>query len=127
MLDLDHFKQVNDDHGHAAGDVVLRHFAERVQDSLRKTDQAGRLGGEEFAILLFGTDHASATEFAERLRDQVAADEAEHDSVKLRVTVSIGVTQLWESDASTDETLARADAALYRAKANGRNRVESAY
>lgn len=125
MLDLDHFKQVNDSYSHAAGDAVLRRFAELVSASLRKTDQAGRLGGEEFAILLPGADHAGALEFAERLRARVAADEIAYDDRELRITVSIGVTELAKSDATAEVALARADAALYRAKTNGRNRVET--
>ncbi len=125
MLDLDHFKQVNDSYSHAAGDAVLRRFAELVSASLRKTDQAGRLGGEEFAILLPGADHAGALEFAERLRARVAADEIAYDDRELRITVSIGVAELAKSDATAEVALARADAALYRAKANGRNRVET--
>jgi diguanylate cyclase (GGDEF)-like protein/PAS domain S-box-containing protein len=126
MLDLDHFKQINDCHGHAAGDAVLRHFADLVRANLRKTDLAGRLGGEEFAILLIGSDLASASEFAEGLRKEVAADLVEFDGKTLRVNVSIGVTQLSAADASADVTLARADTALYLAKERGRNRVESA-
>ncbi|OYY95923.1 MAG: hypothetical protein B7Y41_01170 [Hydrogenophilales bacterium 28-61-23] len=126
MLDLDHFKQVNDSHGHAAGDAVLRRFADLVRNSLRKTDLAGRLGGEEFAILLLGSDRANATDFAENLRRQVAADSIAFDGKTLRVSVSIGVSQLHAADASADAALARADTALYQAKANGRNRVESA-
>jgi diguanylate cyclase (GGDEF)-like protein len=97
-----------------------------MRAGLRKTDQAGRLGGEEFAILLVGADCTGALEFAERLREQVEADEIVFDDRKLRITVSIGVTRLCESDASVDTALARADAALYQAKAKGRNRVESA-
>ncbi|MFA5082348.1 MAG: diguanylate cyclase [Hydrogenophilaceae bacterium] len=126
MLDLDHFKRVNDNHGHAAGDAVLRRFAELLGKRLRKTDLAGRLGGEEFAILLFATDPAGAREFAEGLREQVATDAIVFGGTRLGVTVSIGMAQLLPGDASADAALARADAALYRAKANGRNRVESA-
>jgi len=126
MLDIDHFKRVNDDHGHAAGDAELRRFAELVLASLRKTDQAGRLGGEEFAILLPGADGQGALEFAERLRARIAAEEVVYDDRKLRITVSIGVTQLAQADALAEIALRRADEALYQAKANGRNRVESA-
>lgn len=125
MLDLDHFKLVNDNHGHAAGDAVLRRFASLLRERLRKTDLSGRLGGEEFAVLLFATDPAGAREFAESLREQVAADEIAFGDTRLRVTVSIGMAQLLPEDASTDVVLARADAALYRAKVNGRNRVEA--
>jgi diguanylate cyclase (GGDEF)-like protein/PAS domain S-box-containing protein len=125
MLDLDHFKQVNDNHGHGAGDAVLCRFAEQVRAALRKTDRAGRLGGEEFAILLFGSDGEGAREFAERLRQEVAADGVVFKGVRLGVTVSIGMTPLRGDDVGADAALARADLALYRAKANGRNRVET--
>jgi diguanylate cyclase (GGDEF)-like protein/PAS domain S-box-containing protein len=126
MFDLDHFKQINDSHGHAAGDAVLRRFAELMQASLRKTDRAGRLGGEEFAILLIGADSQGALEFADRLRQQVAAEVVAFETRMLRVTVSVGMTRLSAADATVDIVLARADAALYQAKANGRNRVEAA-
>ncbi|MDD5365663.1 MAG: PhnD/SsuA/transferrin family substrate-binding protein [Gallionellaceae bacterium] len=125
MLDLDHFKLVNDSHGHAAGDAVLRRFADLLGKRLRKTDLVGRLGGEEFAILLFATHPAGAREFAEGLREQVAAEAIVFGDTRLGVTVSIGMTQLLPDDASADAALARADAALYRAKENGRNRVET--
>lgn len=124
MLDLDHFKLVNDSHGHAAGDEVLQRFSQLVQGSLRKTDLAGRLGGEEFAILLIGTNSAEALEFAERVRQALDAEQIMIDGKSIHTTVSIGVTSLRQSDATADEALARADAALYQAKANGRNRVE---
>ncbi len=124
MLDLDHFKRVNDTHGHAAGDAVLRRFAELIRASLRKTDLAGRLGGEEFAILLYGSDRVSATDYAERLRQQIAAENIAFDGTTLRINVSIGVTALCAADTCTDTALARADKALYQAKENGRNRVE---
>lgn len=126
MLDLDHFKQVNDTYGHAAGDKVLRSFAAVVHDSLRKTDQAGRLGGEEFAVLLFGTEERGAWEFAERLREQVASKDIPYDGGTLNISVSIGVTVITSDDATADAPMLRADEALYRAKANGRNRVEMA-
>ncbi|MDO9600933.1 MAG: diguanylate cyclase [Rhodocyclaceae bacterium] len=124
MLDLDHFKQVNDSHGHAAGDGVLQRFSVLVRDGLRKTDLAGRLGGEEFAILLIGSNSSDAVEFAERLRQEFDAEHVMIDGKCIHTTVSIGVTSLRQGDASGDEALARADAALYQAKANGRNRVE---
>lgn len=126
MLDLDHFKQVNDSYGHAAGDGVLQRFSALVLDSLRKTDLAGRLGGEEFAILLIGTNASDAVEFAERFRQTLDAEPIMIDGKPIHATVSIGVTSLRQADSNADEALARADAALYRAKANGRNRVEMA-
>ena len=126
MLDLDHFKLVNDTHGHAAGDMVLRRFAVLLRDSLRKTDLAGRLGGEEFAVLLIGTDLDSAAEFAERLRCEFDAERVVIEGQSIHTTVSVGVTALRQDDPSADDALARADMALYQAKAEGRNRVERA-
>jgi diguanylate cyclase (GGDEF)-like protein/PAS domain S-box-containing protein len=125
MLDLDHFKRVNDKHGHAAGDEVLRHFTVLVQRHLRTTDLLGRLGGEEFGVLLTETPHAGAREFAERLRRHVEAEPAPTGRGSIPVTVSIGLTVLTGSDAAPDDVLARADEALYEAKSKGRNRVES--
>ncbi|MEW6676574.1 MAG: diguanylate cyclase [Pseudomonadota bacterium] len=123
MIDLDFFKQVNDLHGHAAGDAVLKYFGQLVKDSLRRTDQAGRLGGEEFALLLFGTEGEDAREFAERLRERVAAEAIPFGDLRLHITISIGVTTLREADGQADASLARADSALYQAKSEGRNRV----
>ncbi|MEI6415099.1 MAG: diguanylate cyclase, partial [Pseudomonadota bacterium] len=123
MLDLDHFKGINDGYGHAAGDTVLMSFAETVRETLRKVDLPGRLGGEEFAILLPGTDILAACQFAERMREQVAGMRVEIEGHELKVTVSIGIAALSCGDASPDTALARADKALYCAKAGGRNRV----
>jgi diguanylate cyclase (GGDEF)-like protein/PAS domain S-box-containing protein len=126
MLDVDHFKSVNDTYGHAAGDAVLQHLAELSRLGLRRIDLFGRLGGEEFAILLPGTDRAGAQLFAERFRCQVAATPAQTGKGAIAVTVSIGITELGPGDPDADGILARADAALYRAKQGGRNRVEIA-
>lgn len=125
MLDLDHFKRVNDDFGHAAGDAVLKHFAALVRAELRKIDTGGRVGGEEFAILLLGADLAAATQFAERLRAKVAATPLDHAGRDIAVTVSIGIATLDASDPNADAALTRADAALYDAKHAGRNRVRA--
>ncbi len=124
MLDLDHFKQVNDTHGHAAGDMVLRHFTALARPVLRRTDLCGRLGGEEFGVLLSGTDIRGALEFAERLREMVANTPAQTPDAAIPVTVSIGVTAIGRGDEGADCILARADEALYRAKRRGRNAVE---
>lgn len=125
MLDIDHFKRVNDEHGHAVGDVVLRHLGALICQALRKVDVPGRVGGEEFAILLPGTDMASAAVFAERLRARVADSSVSIDGgVLLCVTVSIGMAAMSGTDAGCDAVLVRADEALYRAKRGGRNRVE---
>lgn len=124
MLDLDHFKQVNDAHGHAAGDMVLRHFTNLARPMLRRTDLFGRLGGEEFGVLLTSTDLPGAVEFAERFRLQVAHNPAQAGDSPIPITVSIGVTEIGRGDDGPDCILARADEALYRAKRNGRNTVE---
>lgn len=124
MLDLDHFKLINDDHGHATGDAVLRHIAALMHASLRKIDSLGRVGGEEFAILLPGADLEAAGMFAERLRERVAATPLLWQGESIAVTVSIGIAAMRGTDISHDAALVRADQALYCAKKSGRNRVE---
>ena len=126
MLDLDHFKKINDRFGHPAGDSVLQHFSALLRESLRRVDTAGRLGGEEFAVILAGSSMASACLYAERLREQVATTAFRSAHGSLTVTVSVGVTVLSDLDSTTAVALARADLALYRAKSAGRNRVETA-
>jgi diguanylate cyclase (GGDEF)-like protein/PAS domain S-box-containing protein len=126
MLDLDFFKRVNDTYGHAGGDAVLKHFAQLMHSTLRKIDTAARVGGEEFAIILPGADSAAARIFTERLREIVSKTPVKHDGKTISVTVSIGIATMDPRDSSADETLIRADEALYRAKRNGRNRVELA-
>ncbi|MEG2030165.1 MAG: CHASE domain-containing protein [Janthinobacterium sp.] len=127
MLDIDHFKRVNDEHGHAVGDAVLRHLGALMCQELRKVDVPGRVGGEEFAILLPGTDLAAAAVFAERLRRRVAESALTVEGgilVTITITVSIGMAAMAGTDADCDAVLARADEALYRAKRGGRNRIE---
>ncbi len=124
MLDLDHFKLVNDHYGHAAGDSVLKAFTRCAQEMLRRSDHLGRLGGEEFAILLPDTDADGARELAERLRQAVASTLAETEAGNIRYSVSIGITLFRHDDPGADAILARADHALYQAKHKGRNRVE---
>jgi diguanylate cyclase (GGDEF)-like protein/PAS domain S-box-containing protein len=125
MLDLDYFKQVNDKHGHAAGDEVLKYVARAVIMTLRETDIVGRLGGEEFAALLPETNGARAMEVAQRLRDKIAASEIEVGEAAIKVTVSIGVTERREMD-DIASMLKRADDAMYKAKTGGRNQVTGA-
>ena len=119
LLDLDHFKQVNDTHGHQTGDRVLIQFVARVRASLRSIDLLGRFGGEEFVVLLPNTRLPEAQLVAERIRQ--ACDQAEPAPT---VTVSIGLSTNQGDGDTLDALLGRADAALYRAKAQGRNRVE---
>ena len=121
MLDIDHFKQVNDQHGHACGDAALRAFAERVRAQLRDGDHCARYGGEEFVVLLPGAGLERALEIAERLRRAVQAEPL-LSAPFVNNTVSIGVTVVSQQD-QPGSLLARADAALYRAKSEGRNRV----
>ncbi|OWQ90243.1 hypothetical protein CDN99_12765 [Roseateles aquatilis] len=125
MLDIDHFKQVNDRHGHAAGDAVIRALAGVLKASSRDVDLPGRFGGEEFVIGLAHTDLAGARRFAERLRARIAdAPVAVDGGASITYTVSIGVTDLREDDAGVEDPLRRADAAMYGAKQAGRNRVQ---
>lgn len=128
MLDIDRFKAINDTHGHAVGDHVLVRLAEVCRGELRDTDHIGRLGGEEFAIILPETPLASAAEVAERLRQRLALAEVpivpgNRGQGCLRMTVSIGVAMCGDEDASIERALGRADRALYEAKAAGRNRI----
>ncbi|MGV0951564.1 MAG: diguanylate cyclase [Azonexus sp.] len=125
-LDIDHFKFINDSHGHQAGDSVLRGLAEHFRQGVRVFDLIGRTGGEEFAILLPKTDLNGAVELAERLRAALTALRFKVGGGTERVvSVSIGAASLLPTDASLDSLFARADQALYRAKAAGRNRVET--
>jgi len=126
FLDLDHFKAVNDTHGHAVGDEVLEGFSVVLKRGCRRGDLAARVGGEEFALLLPATGRASAALVAERVR-RVVEFRPLGRAVPVPVTVSIGVvgTEDLPGGASADELLRRADAALYRAKGEGRNRVVS--
>lgn len=124
MMDIDFFKKVNDTYGHAAGDQVIQHLAATVAHELRRNDLAGRLGGEEFAVLLSGAGSEGGLMHAERLREAVAASRAEvQDMGHIPYTISLGVYSLQHDDLSPDECLACADAAMYQSKRNGRNRT----
>ncbi|MEY4979926.1 MAG: hypothetical protein RLZZ352_2196 [Pseudomonadota bacterium] len=123
MLDLDFFKQINDRYGHAVGDDVLRHFSQLMVERLRRTDYFARLGGEEFAALLPDTALSGAQAIADVLRQCVAALPVPTSMGLVSVTVSVGVAQLGPDDLEPSQLLVRADAALYQAKALGRNRV----
>jgi len=122
-LDIDHFKRINDTYGHAAGDQVLVALANSLTQQLRGIDAIGRLGGEEFAVLLPETPVASATEIAERLRETIGCLQIKSGDKVIAITASLGVAQAPEGASTIADTLAAADAALYRAKAAGRNRV----
>lgn len=125
LADLDHFKKVNDSLGHPAGDAVLRETAKRLRACLRIYDGAGRYGGEEFLLVLPRCDLATTVERAEEIRKGICATEIEIGDRSVRVTVSMGVTvAACDAGPNTEELLLEADKALYRAKENGRNRVE---
>lgn len=124
MIDLDHFKQVNDGFGHDTGDRVLKKAAEVIGTVIRKHDLAGRLGGEEFAVCLIGAELETAVAIAERIRQRVAVLLFD-DLPNMRCTVSLGVAELGPED-NLDALLKRADDALYAAKEQGRNQVQIA-
>lgn len=125
LADLDHFKRVNDGHGHLAGDAALREAASRLNRSSRVYDSIGRYGGEEFLVVLPDCDEEQATSVAERHRARIAGSSISVRGTKLRMSVSIGVATASESGLPSASLLIQAaDDALYQAKANGRNRVE---
>ena len=123
MIDLDYFKVINDTYGHAAGDLTLKAFADLCCKHLRAHDFVGRLGGEEFACLLTNADGATAASIAERLRHAAEGLRLDQGPHNLRVTVSIGVSEVDLGDEGVSPALARADLALYGAKMRGRNKV----
>jgi diguanylate cyclase (GGDEF)-like protein len=125
VLDLDHFKEVNDNYGHEAGDDTLRHLADQLSRGLRQGDILARFGGEEFVILLPDTDEWGAIQLAERLRVRIESYSIETRVASFHATASFGVTQLLARDADMRAALARADTALYEAKEHGRNRVRA--
>lgn len=126
MIDADHFKQINDTYRHAGGDAVLRALVLAFQRVVRLDDLIGRLGGEEFAILLPGAGLAAASNTAERLRRAVAELAVESEGAVITASISVGIAVLEREDGSLEALMARADRALYEAKARGRNRVEAA-
>ena len=124
-LDLDHFKQVNDDFGHAAGDAVLQQVGQILSNEVRSIDVLGRIGGEEFAIVSRGSNIHQGVALAERLRSSIAAMHVDYLDLTLTCTTSIGVTEIQPADQRPEDALRRADTALYQAKHRGRNRVET--
>ena len=128
LMDMDHFKKINDTHGHPVGDTVLKTFVDTCQRVFRVTDIFGRTGGEEFSAVLPETDAANAARVAERLRDRVMNSRIEGgtDARPIQCTVSIGLTSLREDDVALESMIRRADKALYDAKRTGRNRVVQA-
>ncbi len=126
LFDIDHFKRVNDTHGHLAGDALLRQLATKVRDQIRREDVFARVGGEEFAVLLPEIELAGGVQFAEKVRRLSEISTFRFEDVVLSVTLSLGVARLAKEIKSGEELYRVADEALYAAKQNGRNRVEVA-
>jgi diguanylate cyclase (GGDEF)-like protein/PAS domain S-box-containing protein len=124
LIDLDLFKRVNDDYGHAVGDHMLQHLSRLMRNDLRRVDSIGRIGGEEFSILMPDTDAYAASTFAERLRKKIENTPLLEGEQRIPITISIGITQIHPNDSIPENVFERADIALYRAKNSGRNRVE---
>eukprot|EP01029_Cantina_marsupialis_P014711 TRINITY_DN32288_c0_g1_i2.p1 TRINITY_DN32288_c0_g1~~TRINITY_DN32288_c0_g1_i2.p1 ORF type:complete len:150 (+),score=33.55 TRINITY_DN32288_c0_g1_i2:223-672(+) len=124
MIDIDNFKLINDVHGHAVGDDVIRTMAQKTEETLRKSDIFGRLGGEEFAAVLPNTSERGALKAAENIREEIETLEIlSPKNARIEFTISIGVTMLHSTDPDLETVLHRADVALYDAKKAGRNRV----
>ena len=123
LFDLDFFKKVNDTYGHGVGDLLLIRFVQTTQLLLRKSDIFARIGGEEFAILLFNTDGSGALNLAEKIRREVEKMSILYEDQEIRVTTSIGLSKNKNTDTSFDEIFSRSDKALYQAKEQGRNRT----
>jgi len=123
MVDIDHFKNINDTYGHPIGDEVLRQLAKLLHDSVRSIDMAARYGGEEFALVLINTDERGALKFSERLRKSAASMKIPADGETIQITVSLGLASYPRDTRNKDELIELADTALYHSKENGRNRV----
>ena len=123
LTDIDHFKKVNDTHGHPVGDIVLKGIATVCRDQVRKIDIAARYGGEEFAIVLDGTDREGARQLAERIRREVATQKFTSEKGEFDCTISLGIATYPDDGADPKAIIAHADQALYHAKHNGRNKA----
>ncbi|MCX5745997.1 MAG: GGDEF domain-containing protein [Proteobacteria bacterium] len=124
MVDIDHFKKINDTHGHLAGDAALKEMCARLKPRIRKTDLLARYGGEEFAVVMPATDLPAALQFAEVLRALVEEEPFSYDVIKIPCTISLGLAQVDPvNPGKPDDLIERADAKLYEAKRSGRNRA----
>lgn len=123
MLDLDHFKKINDSHGHLAGDAVIKEAARRLTQAVRSYDSVGRYGGEEFLAVLPGCDRGQTQSTAERIRAEIAGSPVSAAGTEISFTVSIGAMVAEAGSESPTEILAAADSALYQAKNSGRDRT----
>jgi len=127
MMDIDRFKKVNDEYGHMIGDKVIKTVAEVLRHCMRRYDIVGRLGGEEFAMMLMDCDIQQAQEIANRILKKVAENEVRKEGIVVKVTVSIGLSAIYKSDSDVEQGLTRADDALYLAKERGRNQIVVAH
>lgn len=123
MFDIDHFKRVNDTYGHQAGDEVIRQVADAIRKSLRKSDIAGRYGGEEFGIILGNSDAAAAMQYCERLRQTISELVIEYEEHRISFTVSLGISEINNTLETPTAWLEQADKALYASKEGGRNQT----
>ena len=123
MIDLDHFKSINDQHGHSVGDQVLIEVTERCKDNIRVHDIMARLGGEEFCILLPYTDSNQAKKVAERLREKIEIKPIIVDGLRVKVTISVGISLVSTGDEDGHQAMERADQKLFQAKESGRNQI----
>ena len=123
MLDIDHFKRINDTYGHPAGDEVLRKVSDVIRKTVRKVDMAGRYGGEEFSLYLHSTDHMHAVQIAERLRLIIRQTRFVFDRKEVGVTASMGIACHPAHGLTSEDLLRHADDALYRSKQGGRDRT----
>jgi diguanylate cyclase (GGDEF)-like protein len=123
VLDIDHFKLINDNHGHHVGDIILKNLARELTRSLRTGDIVGRVGGEEFAIVLSGCQSELAETIAERIRLRIANQKLWIEDKDIHFTISLGVSNYRSGEADIQDAVRRADAAMYQAKATGRNKV----
>ena len=124
MMDIDHFKDVNDNYGHSAGDKVLETIAKRIKNKLREIDIVARIGGEEFAFVLPETSLDEAVKLVERLRVEIANTAVVHNTVAVKITASFGICSCLVKNETLESMLTKADDALYMAKNKGRNQVE---
>lgn len=124
MIDIDHFKLVNDTWGHDTGDLALQTVASRIEDTLRDSDICGRIGGEEFAVILPQTSAEEGSKLVERLRTTIEQTVIDTPKAPIQLTISVGIAALEDNNCSLDSVVSNADAALYRAKNNGRNTIE---
>ena len=123
LLDLDHFKKVNDNYGHQAGDELLKYYVKSIQKLLNTSDIFARIGGEEFAILISQTSDDNAYLLAETIRQKTASLIFSYEEQNIYVTTSIGISEIKDTDITFEDVFSRADVALYQAKHEGRNKI----